>query len=310
MRCHPRPGRVRAGTLLLVAVAGFALGGCVEVMKQIQNNPSTRRALTRGLTTAAAAQLPVGDEEERAYGGAVAVQIVARHGGLVEDAALTRYVGSVGLALAGVSTRPALRWHFGVLQSDVPNAWSAPGGYVFITRGMLKLLQSEAELAGVLGHEIAHITRRHAVAIFQNLKSASAMTSAATQAWKTPASLNGLIDKYVEDYLANGMPRDKEFESDSDALTLVGPLGYRKDGLATVLARLETATKPQAGAPSHPDLKQRIARLRNNRTKSRGQVDGKERFDAAMRAAGIQAPVAPVPVPEPAPAPAPDRNRP
>ncbi len=81
--------------------------------------------------------------------------------GVVADAALGAYVNRVGQRLAAVSERSDLQWHFRVLDSPVVNAFALPGGYIYVTRGMLAMLQSEAQLAGVMGHEIGHVTARH-----------------------------------------------------------------------------------------------------------------------------------------------------
>lgn len=83
--------------------------------------------------------------------------------GLVPDSALQRYVRGIGQRLAAKSERPNLPWRFGVLDDPTPNAFALPGGPVYITRGLMALLDSEAELASVLGHEIGHITARHSV---------------------------------------------------------------------------------------------------------------------------------------------------
>jgi len=84
--------------------------------------------------------------------------------GLVDDEALQRYVASVGQSLAGASERPDLPWEFHVVDDPTPNAFALPGGFIFVTRGLLSMLNSEAELAAVLGHEIGHVTARHSVA--------------------------------------------------------------------------------------------------------------------------------------------------
>ena len=81
--------------------------------------------------------------------------------GIYEDPELTAYVDRVGQKLAAVSERPDLEWHFRVIDSPVINAFALPGGYIYITRGILAVLNSEAQLAGVLGHEIGHVTARH-----------------------------------------------------------------------------------------------------------------------------------------------------
>jgi predicted Zn-dependent protease len=83
--------------------------------------------------------------------------------GLVDDAELQAYVRRVGGRLAAVSERPNLPWRFGVVDDPTPNAFALPGGPIYITRGLMSLMDSEAELAAVLGHEIGHITARHSV---------------------------------------------------------------------------------------------------------------------------------------------------
>jgi predicted Zn-dependent protease len=83
---------------------------------------------------------------------------------------LNRYVNLIGKGLASYSSRPSIDWTFAVLDSATPNAFSAPGGYVFVTTGMLKQLENEAQLAAVLGHEIGHVTGRHALTSYQKAK--------------------------------------------------------------------------------------------------------------------------------------------
>lgn len=85
--------------------------------------------------------------------------------GLVEDEALQAYVHRLGTQLAQASERPDLPWTFRVADDPTPNAFAAPGGFIFITRGLLALLRNEAELISVLGHEIGHVTARHSVAM-------------------------------------------------------------------------------------------------------------------------------------------------
>src|SRR5688572_7300682 len=107
-------------------------------------------------------ELRMTDAEEQQLGANVSDRIRLRFG-VVQDASVHRYVSLVGTALAQGSTRPNLPWTFIVLDTDGVNAFAAPGGYVHITRGALALIKSEAELAGVLGHEIAHVAQKHTV---------------------------------------------------------------------------------------------------------------------------------------------------
>ncbi len=105
-------------------------------------------------------------EEEYAFGGAVSVKWISQGGGVMRSGdadALHVQLNQIGRHLAAQSTRPHLAWTFGALGSPGVNAVSGPGGYVFVSDGLLRQLDSEAELAGVLAHEIAHITGRHAL---------------------------------------------------------------------------------------------------------------------------------------------------
>ena len=86
--------------------------------------------------------------------------------GIYDDAALQQYVSDIGLRLARTSDRPNIPWHFAVVDQPAVNAFALPGGYIYITRGILPLLDNEAELAGVLGHEIGHVTARHSAAAY------------------------------------------------------------------------------------------------------------------------------------------------
>ncbi len=95
--------------------------------------------------------------------GQEAAQQAAQSLGLVKDDALQQYVQRVGAKLASVSERPNLPWTFRVVDDASPNAFALPGGYIFVTRGMMNLMTNEAELASVLGHEIGHVTARHSV---------------------------------------------------------------------------------------------------------------------------------------------------
>ena len=109
-------------------------------------------------------------EEEREFGSAVGVRWVSEGGGLLQgtDArALHRQLNLIGKNLAAQSSRPTLPWTFGVLQSPGVNAVSGPGGFVFVSEGLLAKLDDEAQLAGVLAHEIAHVNRKHALGTYK-----------------------------------------------------------------------------------------------------------------------------------------------
>jgi predicted Zn-dependent protease len=102
-------------------------------------------------------------EEQEIQLGQEAAQQAEQSLGLVQDDELQAYVHRIGTAMAAKSERPQLPWRFRVVDDPTPNAFALPGGFIYVTRGMMSLMESEAELASVLGHEIGHVTARHSV---------------------------------------------------------------------------------------------------------------------------------------------------
>jgi predicted Zn-dependent protease len=127
-----------------------------------------------------ARELTVMDEATEIAEGAKAHAQVIREYGVVQDAALQAYVNRVGQQLAAMSHRANLKWTFTVLDSPEVNAFALPGGYVYVTRGIMAYLDSEADLAGVLGHEIGHVTARHGAAQATRQASAGAAVAGVT----------------------------------------------------------------------------------------------------------------------------------
>lgn len=278
--------------LVIAAVTLLQAGGCGAIMDNIAER-SALGALATGSVRAAGSQLPIGLEEERAYGGAIAVMVVQKYGGIVEDEALLRYVALVGNVVASVSDRPELKYHFGVLDSDQVNAMAAPGGYIFITRGALMKMNSEAELAGVLAHEVGHVTARHALTIIQNLKSASAMTNAAASAWKDGAAFSSIVDGFITDFLEKGLPKDTEYEADIIGTKLLARVGYHPAGLReflTVMEHMHKATAESKFSATHPDTGKRLALL-DAQLKKLGDLSGPR--NAERFAAHVKRPAAP-----------------
>ncbi len=114
-----------------------------------------------GLVNIGAAALPIGPEKEKEIGFGIAATVIGRYH-MVNDPALTHYVNLVGQAVAQQSIRgDEIQFHFGVLDTDDVNAFAAPGGFILVTRGALALMDNEAELAGVLAHEVGHVDQKH-----------------------------------------------------------------------------------------------------------------------------------------------------
>lgn len=212
----------------------------------------------------------IGPEEEKIIGDSVALEIVGQYGGLVREEAAMRRVNLVGRALARYSARPELNWRFGVLDSDTVNAFSAPDGYVFITRGLYALAQNDDTLAAILGHEIAHITGRHALKIVERgefLSGLSSQLSARSgQVREIDAQLQQFVDtstgKIVETLFKNGFDPLTEYAADHDGRQLAVITGYAPGSLRGVLTQLQhRGDNPQQVFPTHPPLQERISRL-------------------------------------------------
>lgn len=208
---------------------------------------------------------------------------------LVANPRLQEYVNSVGRWLASHTDRPDLKWHFGVLDSPNINAFATPGGYVFITKGLFEKLNNEAELAGVLAHEISHVLKKHHLqAIQKGAKSGmlADMTKLAAENSKHGEILKHVVDGGVTIY-ARGLDKDDEFEADRMGVVIATRAGYDPYGLPAVLQTLE-ATNPQTSElalmlKTHPNPISRLNILEKlmtptlDRFSSQPQVD--ERFE-------------------------------
>ncbi|HZT78205.1 MAG TPA: M48 family metalloprotease [Vicinamibacterales bacterium] len=208
-------------------------------------------------------QLNVSEDEEIRIGKDVSTKIRERFG-VVQDEKVTKYVALVGTLLARQSERPKLPWTFIVLDTDGVNAFAAPGGIVHITRGALGLIQNEAELADVLGHEITHVAHKHAVAAIRK-NNAVQMGANETLSDRGPF-LDRIATKAYEMILENAFDRGDELDADKGSVELAAKLGYAPAALADFLTRLDERNKDQPARnglfASHPETKERIEKVR------------------------------------------------
>ena len=204
--------------------------------------------------------LRITDEEEQQIGAAVSERVRVRYG-VVQDAAVHRYVSLVGTVLAQASSRPNIPYRFIVLDTDGVNAFAAPGGFIHITRGALGLMSNEAELADVIAHELIHVTNKHTIRAIQKGK---AFQIGADETIGDRAVFNRLVDVTTEAVLA-GFGRDEEMESDREGLRLANKVGYDPNGLSAFLVRLsernKSTTQKQGLFASHPEMQERLNRI-------------------------------------------------
>ena len=163
--------------------------------------------------------------------------IMQQFGGPYQDQQLQAYVNEVGQRAAKASHRPELEYHFMVLDSEDINAFTTGGGYVYITRGIMNYLNSEAELTAVLGHEIGHVTARHPVRQ-QSKSTLSNIGAAAVGLFTGSADLAGLAN-YAGAALVSGYGRDQELEADRLGAEYLTKVGYAPESMIDVVRLLK-----------------------------------------------------------------------
>jgi len=176
------------------------------------------------------------------FGREVGARILGKYP-LHDDKQIMKYVTLVGRALAQNTNRPEIEFHFAVISTDEINAYAAPGGYVFVTKGALALMKDEAELAGALAHEITHITEKHIVKDL-NIKGTADSPAAGFARLIGGASesarmaFSQAVDKAVDMLFKDGYKREDEVRADRGAALLATLSGYDPTALARYLDRI------------------------------------------------------------------------
>lgn len=267
------------GALEKVGVSKSKVDTAIEVTKTLS---SVRTSLT--------------EEEEYYLGRGVAAMVFGRYRALENDAVNT-YVSTVGQIIAGSSSRPETfaGYHFLVLDSNEVNAFAAPGGFIFITKGLLKLIPDEDGLAAVLAHEVAHIISGHGVKAITQAKLTDAFMLIGKQAASdyTPAQLQALTSAFedsvsdvFETMITKGYSRSQEYESDLAAVTLAKKAGYSPNGLAQTLTELGKVQGSAGWYSTHPAPGERKAEIagvsKANAAADEAQALRAERFKQAV----------------------------
>ncbi len=255
MKNHVLPGLTQAiigVTIVAFGAPAYAqLGGIMRKAEQAQQRKQQFDDMN------------ITEEEEIKLGADVSLKVRQRFG-VVQDAAVHKYVSLVGTVLVEQTTRPKLPWTFIVLDTDGVNAFAAPGGYVHITRGALALIKSEAELAGVLGHEIAHVAQKHTVNAIRKSKGVEIGTSETLS--NRGVFLDALANRAYSMVLENSFDRGDELDADREGIILTQKAGYVGTGLSEFLVRLAERNKGAAERnglfASHPETQERIGKVK------------------------------------------------
>lgn len=277
---------IQTGTILLLSLgvaasAGAQFGGLGKKAKDVAD---------------VAEAFSIDDEKEIAIGKAAHPELVAQMGGLSTDKKLNDYVAKVGARLASQSHRKAIKYQFFVVKTPVVNAFAMPGGYVYVTTGILKTLEDEAELAAVLGHEITHVEERHGVEKLR--KAVLAEKGAEYGASKAAGTIGPELATMTANLFANlalsGYGRSQESESDEHGLAMANTAGYDPNGAVRLFQRLkaleggEKAKGFQNFFASHPPTDKRIKEAEKQIAGlgKKGTETNKAQYDAATKSLG------------------------
>jgi predicted Zn-dependent protease len=249
-----RPNLLLPVLLLAIALpaSAFDLG---DALKGVTDNKDQKSGLSLGKTS---------KEDEIKIGREIAGNLLGA-APLVKDEALQKYVNEVGRWVASQSERPKLPWHFGVIESEDINAFAAPGGYVLLTKGLYRKLKNEAELAGVLGHEIGHVIKKHQLKLLQK---SQLLNLGAGVLGESVGKGNDSIQKLIgsgAEICARSLDKDAEYEADRIGVILTARAGYEPYGLPEVLQTIGGAGKDDSRVAllfkTHPHPDDRLAKL-------------------------------------------------
>jgi predicted Zn-dependent protease len=182
----------------------------------------------------------ISTDEERRIGATEHPKILQKFGGAYDDLKVSDYIAAIGNRLVATTELPGENFTFTVLNSPIVNAMALPDGYVYLTRGLLALAQNEAEMAGVIGHEIGHVVARHTVARISRaqvtqfgLIGLAILGGVAGLPSRTSQIANSLASLHLR-----GFSRDQEFEADTLGIRYISRAGYDADPMASFLAQL------------------------------------------------------------------------
>lgn len=297
---------VLAGCIGTVSAQGF-LDILKKAIPQAPSAPSTSNTSQASSITKALGGLfgSTSKEEEVEIGKQLAGNLLGAVP-LVRDDKLQAYVNKVGRWLASQTERADFNWYFGVIESDDINAFALPGGYVFVTRGLYNRLGSEAELAGVLGHEIGHIIMQHHLKVLRQSQVVSGgsglLAGQIRQGGIGNAAAQNLLGNGAE-ALARGLDKDAEFEADRIGVVLAARAGYSPYGLPVVLQKIGRSNATDSSVAllfkTHPSPQDRLSMLGDAMTDSFDKYADGQILAERLQAIAGQAPVAATPAPAP-----------
>lgn len=226
-----------------------------------------------GVQQLAEAAKEITPAEEHYIGRAVAAMIIAKYP-LVSNPALTKYVNDVGLTLAYSSDRPSTYggYHFAVVNGAEPNAYACPGGIILISKGLLKEIKNEDQLAAVLAHEVDHVAHRHGIGAIKKSRWTKFAFYAAGEIGKqyTPGEISQLVGEFqgvvtdvAKRVMESGYSKSDEKKADENGMKYAYRVGYNPSEMIAFIKAEEASGVGGKSGPfsSHPKAKTRIEEL-------------------------------------------------
>ncbi len=205
------------------------------------------------------------------------------------DLLLQRYVNRLGRWISLQSTRPDLPWTFAVLNDDGFNAFAAPGGYIFVTKGLLDRVGDEAELAGILAHEITHVAEKHHLKALRKTAQAGLLTQVIGNqlAGSLGPGLSSQVLALGRDIYSKGLDQSDEYEADRQGVALAARAGFDPYGLVAVLNQLRSVASDNSAftltVSTHPPAQLRLDQLEAAMGKRLDALSGKPSITLAQR---------------------------
>jgi predicted Zn-dependent protease len=203
----------------------------------------------------------ISEEQEIEIGSKYAPEVEKQSGGRIPDPKLQNYINNIGQRLASVSHRPNLDYQFTAVNDKSVNAFALPGGFIFITKGMLSKLQTESQLAGILSHEITHVVARHSAEVMSQQIGINILLSSVTSE-KTPNGVLTAVDM-THRILSLSYSREQERQADLGGLNYMVKAGYNPRGIVETMEILQRQNniKQIEFFSTHPSHQNRIEYL-------------------------------------------------
>ena len=278
-------------TIALGLTIPFNMGGCADVTGPIGGKFGGAFGGSQGANLVDTGvkivkNESISEKDERTMGESVAMAVTTKYP-VVKNEKLNRYVALIGLTLANASSRPDGNWLFAVVDTNEVNAFSGPDGYILITRGLIAQLHDEAELAGVLAHEMSHVLDQHGMQAVKQAGRANILASALSQADQRFKAFSEATDGLVDAVLVKGYGRDQEDEADADAVKLLLATGYDPTSYLHFIERMAGQQHGNSSIMStHPGAADRAERIRGQIAALKPLKPGavvRERFEASSR---------------------------